>query len=105
MSKSWDGRYRTRGLCNEDRCGQGLQSYLSADIMRRCRHIGGQLSLSRQRNRLPLLPSQLISRAVSEYAPLAPSPNDLKAPLPEKYSVGKNLKLKVVYYARTRYIV
>ncbi|CAN0247987.1 unnamed protein product, partial [Scytosiphon promiscuus] len=37
-------------------------------------------------------------RLYSEYAPAAPSPNDLKAPLPEKFSVGKNLKLKAVLF-------
>eukprot|EP00752_Nemacystus_decipiens_P005130 g4654.t2 len=35
-------------------------------------------------------------RGYSEYAPAAPSPSDLKRPLPEKFSVGKNLKLKAV---------
>lgn len=38
---------------------------------------------------------QTTRRTVSEYAPPPPSPNDLKAPLPEKFSLGKNNKLQV----------
>ena len=63
--------------------------------MRRCRRLGGQF---RRRWPSSLLQPQvggIAGRTYSEYAPAAPSPSDLKRPLPEKFSVGKNLKLKV----------
>ncbi len=53
--------------------------------MRRCRQVS-------QFRRWPYAAGR---RVYSEYAPAAPSPSDLKTPLPEKFSVGKNLKLKV----------
>ncbi|CAM9356655.1 unnamed protein product, partial [Choristocarpus tenellus] len=37
-------------------------------------------------------------RRMSEYVPPTLSPADLKAPLPEKYSVGKNLQLQAVLF-------
>lgn len=37
-------------------------------------------------------------RKLSEYAPPPPSPSDLKSAMPEKFSVGKNLKLKGVLF-------
>ncbi|CAM9828844.1 unnamed protein product, partial [Hapterophycus canaliculatus] len=60
--------------------------------MRRYRGIG-QLS-----RRCSSAVSKSSLRRYSEYAPAAPSPNDLKAPLPEKFSLGKNLKLKAVLF-------
>eukprot|EP00903_Cladosiphon_okamuranus_P008699 g8335.t1 len=43
-----------------------------------------------------VMPPHTAGRTYTEYAPAAPSPSDLKGPLPDKYSVGKNLKLKAV---------
>lgn len=64
---------------------------LKADGMHRCRGLG-QFGT---RWPTPLLQPHTPGRTYSEYAPAAPSPSDLKGPLPEKFSVGKNLKLKV----------
>ncbi|CAM9336095.1 unnamed protein product, partial [Ectocarpus sp. 12 AP-2014] len=60
--------------------------------MRRCRELGHFRRWS------SIVVPKSAGRTYSEYAPAAPSPNDLKAPLPEKYSVGKNLKLKAVLF-------
>ncbi|CAB1119944.1 unnamed protein product [Ectocarpus sp. CCAP 1310/34] len=60
--------------------------------MRRCRELGHLRRWS------SIVVPKSARRTYSEYAPAAPSPNDLKAPLPEKYSVGKNLKLKAVLF-------
>ncbi|CAM9929577.1 unnamed protein product, partial [Ectocarpus sp. 12 AP-2014] len=54
--------------------------------------------LCRLRRWSSIVVAKSAARTYSEYAPAAPSPNDLKAPLPEKYSVGKNLKLKAVLF-------
>ncbi|CAM9791279.1 unnamed protein product [Discosporangium mesarthrocarpum] len=50
-------------------------------------------------NIIPRCPAvRLVQRTMSEYVPPTLSPYDLKSPLPEKYSVGTNLKVKAVLF-------